>query len=226
MSLGKPQIPAILRGRGKNRLGSVDMDMDFDVTLRRECGDGAVFDYGIIHGSSEVVFIKSGRGGSHVGLDGKYVRMARRMNDSCGCTVIAASNPLEPKESYPIDRSVIENYASERGFDGFSLRLIGSSNGAYQNLLLANLMPQTRRVMCINMPLMLDFHKTKRELSRMVGIGKVFVYGSADPSYRYAPMLEIQRYPDCRFIYVEGADHQFAGRSDELVALADEVWTL
>ena len=161
--------------------------MDFDITLS-ESG----IDYGIVKGNEKLVFIKSGRGGTYIGGEEKYLRMARRINSAKGYTVICASNPMEVDISYPIDQGVIESYISQNRFEDPEINLLGSSNGGYQNIFLANRLRSVRKMICINMPLMINFHKTVKAIKELDNIPKTFVYGSLDPSRGYIPYLELQ----------------------------------
>jgi len=190
--------------------------VDFDVTF-----DVVHLEYGIVWGNHKIVLIKSGKGGSCRGYGDKYMKMARLLHDQRGYTVICSSNPIECKQSLDIDRSVIERVALEAGLGDFELYLVGFSNGAYQNLFLANQIPQTQKVLSVNMPLMLNYHKITRELQAMDTVEKIFVYGTEDPSIDYLPFLEGKKYPLLRAIRIHGADHQFSDKTEELIALAN-----
>ena len=191
--------------------------MNFDATITHNAG----IDYGIVYGNEKIVFIKCGRGGSYQGYDEKYAKMAQRLHSKHGYTVICASNPIKPSLTYDVDKSVIEDVIVEKQWTDFEIRLIGSSNGAYQNLFLANLLPQVKGILCINMPLMINFHKIKENLQALDTVQKTVVYGTKDASYAYLPILEIQHYPLFRMIRVQDADHRFQNRTDDFIALAD-----
>ena len=75
--------------------------MDFDAVLVMED-----VSYGIIDGSEKIVFIKGGRGSDHRGYMDKYLRMAIRLHERLGCSVITASNP-EGRESYLTDEAML-----------------------------------------------------------------------------------------------------------------------
>ncbi|MBQ8289855.1 MAG: hypothetical protein IJY01_03190 [Clostridia bacterium] len=195
--------------------------MDFHQTFTKSITSGGAIDYGIVLGNKKIVFIKSGNGGSHRGYDDKYVKMAYRLHSKCGCTVICSSNPIDCKVSYDLDKIIIDQYVEENNFSSFDVYLIGSSNGAYQNLFLANQLPQTKKLLCVNMPLMLNFHKSVKELQMMNHTEKIFVYGTKDPSYKYIPFLEAKKFSSLRIVQIEGADHQFKNRTDEFIALSD-----
>ncbi len=195
--------------------------MEFDMTLQQTDANGVMSDYGILRGSEQIVFIKSGRGGSHVGEEEKYLKMAHRLRNALGCSVICASNPTDSSPDVDTDRRVIESYAAESALNGFSLSLIGSSNGAYRILHLATALPQTRRVLCINMPLMINYHKSAKQIASLPTVEKTFVYGTRDPSCSYLPILEAKHYPCCRVMRVQDADHTFQGRLEDLLELVD-----
>ncbi|MBE6634485.1 MAG: hypothetical protein E7620_09125 [Ruminococcaceae bacterium] len=195
--------------------------MDFHKTFSQAHCSGGTIDYGMIFGNEKIVLIKCGRGGSLRGYEDKHLKMALRLHSKYGCTVICSSNPIDCNTSYDLDQEIIRRYVEKANLSDFQLSLIGSSNGAYQNLFLANQLSQTKKLLCVNMPLMLNFHKSTRELQMMKNIEKIFVYGTNDPSYSYLPFLEIKKLCMLRAIRVDGADHQFKGRTDDFVALAD-----
>ena len=195
--------------------------MEFDITFCKTNNSECRIDYGVVFGNEKIFFIKSGKGGTHRGEDDKYIKMAHRLHAKWGCTVICSSNPVDCPASYDSDKEVICEYVKEKGFDSFELDLIGSSNGAYQILFLANQLQNTRKIMCINMPLMLNYHKALDALSMMETVEKIFVYGTRDPSYSYVPFLETKKLPLLNVIRVDGADHVFKNRLDDFIALAD-----
>ena len=194
--------------------------MDFDELIHRTLPNGTVMTYGAVMGNETIVFVKSGRGGDCYGHEDKYLRMAHRIRDGKGYTVICSPNP-ETEETFEADEAMIREFVCRTAWDAFDLRLLGSSNGAYQILILAERMPETRRVVCVNMPLMINFHKSAGMLSRLAHVDKVFVYGERDQSAPYVPFLNNKRYPAYRLITVQGADHTFEGRTEDFVTLGD-----
>ncbi len=195
------------------------MIMNFDVMTFQMTDGGNRIEYGILHGNEKIVFIKSGKGGDCRGYADKYVKMAKKLHDTDGCTVISASNPLECADSHACDQRMLERYAAERGWASFEVSALGSSNGGYLVLLLATKMPQVKKILCVNMPLMLNYHKTSRALQLLNESEKIFVYGTQDPSYPYLPFLENKALPKCRFVRIEDADHTFSGKTDEFIDL-------
>ena len=199
--------------------------MDYDFTLRLPLEGEQTIEYGIVFGKvgAPIVLIKSGRGGNYRGYGNKYVHMAHRLRSVHGYTVVSASNPLKVDFTYSTDAAVLRRVAMEQGMTEYTVYLIGSSNGAYQNILLAGKMPQVKRILSINLPLMINFHKIADALQALDGVEKRFVYGTKDQSYPYLPYLRMKQIPDSDIIEIEGADHMFKGRTEEFIALADYI---
>lgn len=195
--------------------------MEFDRLLSREDGSGNIIEYGVVDGNECIVLIKSGKGGTYRGGNDKYLKMARRINLAKGCTVICSSNPIESDDSHFCDAGVINGYVDERRFTDYEIFLFGSSNGGYQNIVSATCLTRVRKMICVNMPLMLNFHKTTAHLLNLDVVEKVFIYGSKDPSFSLVPFLEIKAFPNCRIIRVSGADHNFSGMENDFIELID-----
>jgi len=195
--------------------------MDFDLTHTERLPGDIALEYGVFSGSERVVLIKSGRGGSFRGDHDKYLRMARHLSRDRGYFVICSSNPVECEQTFDADKRFIEFCAMQMEWSDFSLSLIGNSNGAYQNLFLAKQMPQTQKILCINMPLMVNYHRSAAMLRSMGDVEKTLVYGTHDPSVSYLPFLERWELSRFRIVRVEGADHNFDGRLEDFLALAD-----
>ena len=70
----------------------MDRRQGYDRTTRKTVA-GEVIHYGILHGNEEIVFIKVGADGSIRGYQDKYLKMAHRVHERLGATVICASNP-------------------------------------------------------------------------------------------------------------------------------------
>ena len=201
--------------------------MKFDMTNAVDLLDGLRVEYGIIRGNGHIVVIKAGSGGSYMGDGEKYARMAHRLHDAYGCTVICLSN-FSTDSFERGDVAIIREVIS--GMDGeIFLYYIGNSNGGTQGVLAATKHFVFQRMLLINMPLMLNFHKIKEAIAHVGGTNEAnteirFVYGSKDPSYAYVPFLENACRRDRCSTHVEierilGADHNFAGMLDVFVEL-------
>lgn len=189
--------------------------MEFDQVLHLE---GA--DFGICKGNHTVVFIKSGLGGSMIGHEERYLKMAYRLREQNGCTVIAASNPDDGKEHTERDRQIIEQYVRENHISAPKLLLFGNSNGCIKGLALAQAGVLFERMVLVNMPLMINFHKTKQHLATLAQTEIVAVYGQRDPSFSYIPFLE-GKAQHLRVLQILDADHNFSGMTQAFLELGD-----
>lgn len=176
-------------------------------------------EYKIAYGNKKIVFIKSGAGGNASGYKNKYIRMAQRIHDCLGATVICSSNPDMPHEKS--DEAAIRRIVSEKSFSDFEVYFIGTSDGAYQNLLLAKRFPETVKLVGINTSF-IDISDFEERLRALPDVHKVLIYGTEDDDFdEIAPMLSEMTCDKLELKFVDGADHSFTGMPEELIALAD-----
>ena len=185
-----------------------EMKTDFDEVIKKEG-----IEYGIIHGNETIVFIKAGAGGSYRGYDDKYLNMAIALYERDGATVICASNPSDAL-SIKYDEAILRELINKE--TKAPVNFIGVSRGAYLGVHLSQRF-KFDKLLLINMPLMINFHKTIKHLK---GKNVEFVFGTKDPSARFVPFLILKGYDD--IVMIEGADHNFTdmiGQFIELVKL-------
>ena len=89
------------------------LDLKFDKEIQSRFKDIAIIDYGIVEGNNIVVFIKAGQNGSLYGYQNKYIKMARRLKEKYGCSVICSSNPFDGNNPLDNAMEVIEDYAKK-----------------------------------------------------------------------------------------------------------------
>ena len=184
-----------------------------------QCVDGEEVEYEIIFGNEKIVFIKAGAGGSVRGYDNKYLKMARRIHERIGATVICASNPDVPHEE--LDEQEIRWVASERGFETFNLFLWGTSDGAYQNLSLVKRFPETVKWIGVNSSF-ITFADFEAKLQELTGVKKILVYGTEDDEYDVVfPALMIKKNENQKILFIEGADHCFSNTLPEFIQTID-----
>lgn len=193
------------------------MRFDVEKTVTKE--DRLKIEYGHIHGNNRIVIIKAGAGGNHIGYEEKYLKMARLLHDTYGCTVLCLSNYANDSFEHG-DMAVIRELIADRGGE-VELYYIGNSNGSTQGLLTATKYFDLRRMVLVNMPLMLNFHKIKEALAR-ADTDIRFVYGEGDSSISYVPFLRNASAKEgslarTEIVTVDGADHNFAGMTDVFI---------
>lgn len=187
-------------------------EMDF---ICRECK----LPYGYLPGNEKVVFIKAGLGGDFLGYENKYLKIARLLHEKHGCTVVSVSNPYEKGYSVSDDSAILESMLRQLGIEHPELYLFGNSDGCRKGLALAAEIP-FRRMILVNMPLTINLHRTRRYLSLIPDTDVIAVYGERDVSYPYAAILE-GKSERVQVIRVPDADHNFAGKTEEFIRLAE-----
>ena len=177
-------------------------------------------EYGIIHGNNKIVLIKAGANGSYRGYNDRYLLMADWLHKNYGCTVICASNP--DKNSFAAaDRAVISRYIAEHHPEPCEYSYFGVSNGAYQGLVIATEYFQFKKMVMVNMPLFLNWHKIKNKLTEHAPLSITMVYGDRDPSFPYLPLLDRYRSETLDIRIIEGADHRFSERQEAFINLRE-----
>ena len=190
--------------------------MDFDKTVSAVI-DGNELKYGVLHGNENIFFIKCGAGGTIPGYEDKYLKMAHRVHESLGATVICASNYEKCLE---MDKRAIEWCARYLELEEAELYLVGVSDGADQCIALSRNAP-TKKLLCIN-PSFVPGHDPSDRLILRSKVEKIFVYGTKDDEgYELLPKLKERAIPNFEIRWVEGADHSFTGMVDEFIALID-----
>lgn len=196
--------------------------MNYDYTVR----NGHI-DYAFLRGDRRLVFIKPGLGTDCMGFEHKYLRMAHRLRDTYGCGVMVAANPNDGTSHADSDKAMLEQYMAENPTDPSELYCFGSSNGCIKGLELTGRGVAFRRMVLVNMPLMINFHKTKGYISAIPQTEILAIYGELDPSIPYIPFLK-GRFENVQVPTVPNADHNFKGMIVGYIALCDSLfreWT-
>ncbi len=190
--------------------------MAFDKIIHKTLDEESV-DYGFIFGNNKIVFIKAGAGGGIPGYQDKYLRMANKVHERLGATVICSSNY---EKSLPTDKKAIEWCARYLKLEDVELYFVGVSDGADQCIILARNAP-TKKLICIN-PSFVPGHDPSDRLIIRSKVEKIFVYGTKDVErHDLVPKLMEREIPNFEIRWVEGADHEFTGMVDEFVSLID-----
>ena len=183
---------------------------------------GDKFNYHFVFGNEKIVFIKAGAGGSERGYGDKYIKMAERIHERTGATVITASNPIDPI-CEPLDAEEIRWVVKELGLASFELYLVGVSDGAYLNLELASHFHETVKWIGINTSYT-EISDLEERLNALSSVSKLMIYGTKDDDFdEVVPKLSEMNCDDFVMEFIDGADHNFTGMLDEFVALADRI---
>ena len=183
---------------------------------------GDKFNYHFVLGNEKIVFIKAGAGGSERGYEDKYIKMAERIHERTGATVITASNPIDPI-CYVPDKEEICCIAKELNLSNFELYFVGVSDGAYLNLELASKFPETVKWVGINASFN-SVSNLKKRLEALPNVNKLMIYGTKDDYFdEVVPALSKMSCDNFNLKFVDGADHRFTDMLDEFIELADLV---
>ena len=176
--------------------------------------------YGFLKGNRRIVFIKVGLGSGVMGYDNKYLIMAHRMHTKYGCSVIVASNPNDGKRHTDEDKAVIEQFVASYRLSPPEMLFFGHSNGGIKGLELSAAGIGFSKMVLVNMPLMINYHRTKKYISDIPKTQITAVYGETDPSFSYIPFLK-DRFDNLKLLTVGGADHNFKGMLNEFIDLSE-----
>ena len=187
-------------------------ELKFDKEIHSKFEDIAIIDYGIVEGNNIIVFIKAGQNGSLYGYQNKYIKMAKRLNQKYGCSVICSSNPFDGNNPLDNAMEVIEDYAKR--FDDFKIYYLGYSNGALIGAWFGIKYPKIKRMALVNGPLMYNFHKTKEGALSFNGDMISFIYGEYDQSIGYIDLLKNMENDKIKVFVEKGQDHHFS-KSEE-----------
>lgn len=194
--------------------------MNYDKIIAKHIDDEET-NYGILFGNENIVFIKTGAEGDIYGYKDKYPKMAHRIHERIGATVICASNPDTESSHLDSDRAMISKIASELNLSGYKVYFVGTSDGGYHILSLAKCIPQTVRLLCINSSF-IDVKTFNDKLIELSDIKKTFIYGSKDEDYALiVPHLKKLNCNNLEIITIDGADHQFKGMLEEFIGLIE-----
>ncbi len=212
----------LLNGKSTEDLFA-DTEYTWDLTEDSEAElSGEKFNYHFIFGNEKIVFIKAGAGGSSRGYKDKYIKMAERIHERIGATVICASNPIDPICDAP-DAEEIRWAVNKMGLASFELYLLGVSDGAYLNLNLASQFPETVKWIGINASFV-EISDLEEKLKTLPNVFKLMIYGTRDDNFNeVVPELSEMSCDNFTLKFVEGADHSFKDMLEEFVSLSDFV---
>ena len=97
----------------------------------------------------------------------------------------------------------------------------GHSNGGQMLVSYAYMYPIIKNVLAVNVPLMINLHKTKEGIEKFTGNKIHMIYGEKDPSFRYIKILDSKLSLKFGYSTVENANHMFENMVDEFISLPE-----
>ena len=172
---------------------------------------------GYVRGSRQILFVKTGQGGSIYGYENRYLQLALDVNRSFGCSVFVAETLGDGKALYDSEMELVKKTVGDGDFEVYYL---GVSKGGLLGIWHGAEHPAIKRIAAINAPLMINFHnRTLPALRKRKKERVAMVYGSLDPSYRYIPF--VREYASVTVL--EGADHCLRNSPVSLFELTKEL---
>ena len=195
--------------------------MNYDRILSKIVGYEKI-QYGILFGNEKIVFIKVGANGKIRGNQDKYLRMAHRVHERIGATVICASNcDLDGGVQLKIDKALISKVITDRCLDNYELYFVGTSDGGEHSLKLSQQFPKTLKFLGLNSSWgsIEDFLELIKSLPH---VKKTFVYGTMDDDFDdIVPRLKTLECDNLETVILDGVDHGFTGKVEDFIALID-----
>lgn len=195
-------------------------ELKFDKEIHSKLEDIAIIDYGIIEGNNIIVFIKAGQNGSLYGYQNKYIKMAKRLNQKYGCSVICSSNPFDGNNPLDNAMTIIEDYAKR--FDDYKIYYLGYSNGALIGAWFGIKYPKIKRMALVNGPLMYNLYKTKEGALSFKGESINFIYGEYDQSIGYVELLKSIENDKIKVFIEEDQDHHFSKSEEDFQKIPEK----
>ena len=184
--------------------------------------DGEKIKYGILFGNEKIVFIKVGADGNIRGYQDKYLKMAHRVHSRIGATVICASNPdISEHAHMKADKALIHKLIAECAFENYEMYFVGTSDGGYHSLLLAQQFSQTAKYLGIN-----SSHKGIEDFAERIlslsQVKKILIYGRNDGDFdKDFPTMNALTCDNLEIFLLDGVDHHFTDKVDDFIALVD-----
>ena len=175
--------------------------------------------YGIINGIKKHVFyIKVGNGGSITGYENKYLKIAISANKKYGFSVIVASTPTDINDYFNISNDI---NVINKCFNDPKVYAMGHSRGGAIINNYSYKFPNIERILIVNAPLMINFHKIKNGLLNFSGKSLVYIYGTEDPSFIYVELLIKHKTNGVRIVKLNNINHDFTDNLETFCELPE-----
>ena len=195
--------------------------MNYDRILSKTV-DYEKIQYGILLGNEKIVFIKVGAGRNIRGYQDKYLKMAHRVRERIGATVICSSNPdISIEKHLGADKALIKKVITDCGLDNYELYFVGTSDGGEHSLRLSQQFYETVKFLGINSS-WCNIEDFIERVTSLPHVKKIFVYGAMDYDFDIiVPRLKARECDNLEVVILDGVDHDFTGRVDDFIALVD-----
>ena len=178
-------------------------------------------DYFIIEGDKSRAFvIIVGMDGSLYGDENRYLKMAQKANALHGYTIFGFCNPGSNWNLEDNGFSFIMNTVKNHMTESCEIYVFGFSAGASFTIFHAWEYPDIKRILVVNPPLMVNYHKIVEGIRQFKGISTLII-GEQDQSISFGKIIERDQKASgfSDVIIYPKANHLFTGLTDELIDL-------
>ena len=180
-------------------------------------------EFGLMEGPRGLLIVKTGSGGSIYGHENKYLALAYRIAGRHQFSVIVSDNPLgvAPEENMAITMAVAARHIASLK-SGVPVYYFGVSKGGQYGAMYGYRYPFVQKWLLVNMPLMINWHKSEAGLMKMSSEQEVtLAFGERDPSYRYSELIDMLHKENIKRVVIPAADHNFSQMVDEFIRLPE-----
>ena len=106
-------------------------------------------------------------------------------------------------------------------FNSYQIYYYGTSNGGVLGARFSYLYPNIKRLLLINPPLFINYHKLKDGLLKFNNEKITLLYGTQDPSYKFVGLLDLIESNKISYDILENEDHNLSNNNYSLEYLVD-----
>ena len=178
----------------------------FDEIIKRNFNN-TIIEYGLINGNNTILLIKTGSEGTIYGYNNKYLELAKYVSSKYSFTVIVSSNPRTGINSNQLADAI--EFIDEYFKDKYEIYYMGISNGGLIGAWYGNNYSFIRMLL-INPPLMINYHKTKEGLQSFNNDKVSLIFGELDPSFKLVGILDYINNDKVNYHIIKGEGHHLS----------------
>lgn len=177
---------------------------------------------GIVNGNNTILLIIPGFKSDIYGYNKRYLKLSKKINKNNKVTVVICSNPFELENPLVDLIEFIEKIIVKS--KKYSIYYFGFSKGGTIGVQYGTLEKKIKRMVLVNTPLMINYHKTKDGMLRFKGERMTFIYGSLDPSYKFSGLITLEPRDNIKLLILREMDHNVKDEEIFLSLLDDTLF--
>ena len=179
-------------------------------------------DVGAIYCEHGILLIKTGAGGSIRGRGDKYLHLVRHAQEMYGFAAFTVTTGSMPQVETEMKQAmeIVSRYRTYLGRD-VPVYFFGMSKGALEGAVCLYRYDIVSRALLINMPLMINWHKSKAGFEQFTGESITTVFSTRDPSYRYSEIMQCVKNDRVQLYIDKDKNHSYDGAEAKLIELSE-----